>query len=163
MAFNNFKGAKIPSRLANLTNLTYLNLSYAGFFGQIPTEISGMTRLVTLDLSCLSFLYMTVLKLESPNLSMLLQNLTELRELHLDGVNISAHGNEWCQALSFLPNLQVLSLYDSFLSGPISSSLEKIRSLSVIHLGHNHLSSPFPDFLATFSNFTLLDLSDSGL
>ncbi|KAK3212361.1 hypothetical protein Dsin_017067 [Dipteronia sinensis] len=51
LAYNYFEEAQIPSRLANLANLPYLNLSKAGVGGEIPIEISSMTRLVTLDLS----------------------------------------------------------------------------------------------------------------
>ncbi|KAK4833675.1 hypothetical protein QYF36_009277 [Acer negundo] len=81
LAFNRINASQIPSRLANLTNLTYLNLSNAGFAGQIPVEISSLTRLVTLDLSSQTFLGSILLKLENPNLKVLVQNLTVLREL----------------------------------------------------------------------------------
>ncbi|KAK1562555.1 hypothetical protein Q3G72_013971 [Acer saccharum] len=149
LAFNQFNASQIPSRLANLTNLTYLNLSNAGFAGQIPIEISNLARLDSLDLSTLSLLGSGLLKLENPNLKVLVQNLTVLRELYLDGVNISANGNEWCQALSSsLLNLQVLSLSSCFLSGPIHSSLADLHSLSVIRLDLNFLSSPVPDFMS---------------
>ncbi|KAJ0087662.1 hypothetical protein Patl1_31393 [Pistacia atlantica] len=164
LAYNKFNATQIPSRLANLTNLTYLNLSNAGFAGQIPSSISGMTKLVTLDLSSLTFVGVSLLKLENPNLSTFLQNFTEIRELYLDGVNISAQGNEWCQALSSsLPNLQVLSMSSCFLSGPIDLSLGNLQSLSVIRLNQNNLSSPVPDILANFSNLTSLHLSNCGL
>ncbi|KAI9153765.1 hypothetical protein LWI28_016190 [Acer negundo] len=142
LAYDQFKASQIPSVLANLTNLTYLNLSNGGFAGQIPFEISSMTRLVTLDLSTFSFIGSARLKLENPNLNLFVQNLPELRNLYLDGVNISAQGNEWCQALSSsLPNLQVLSLSSCFLSGPINPSLANLRSLSVIRLDDNNLVS----------------------
>ncbi|KAJ0087661.1 hypothetical protein Patl1_31392 [Pistacia atlantica] len=132
--------------------------------GQVPSSISGMTKLVTLDLSSLTFLGSSVLKLENPNLSTFLQNFTEIRELYLDGVNISAHGNEWCKALSSsLHNLQVLSLSNCFLSGPISTSLAELRSLSVVRLDQNNLSSTVPGFLAEFMNLTSLRLSYCGL
>ncbi|KAJ0027800.1 hypothetical protein Pint_34909 [Pistacia integerrima] len=164
LAYNRFNAIQIPSRLANLTNLTYLNLSNAGFAGQIPSSISGMTKLVTLDLSSLTFVGDSLLKLENPNLSTFLQNFTEIRELYLDGVNISAHGNEWCQALSsLLPNLQVLSMSSCFLSGPIDLSLGNLQSLSVIRLNQNNLSSPVPGILAKFSNLTSLHLSNCEL
>ncbi|XP_031277395.1 receptor-like protein 6 [Pistacia vera] len=164
LAYNRFNATQIPSRLANLTNLIYLNLSNAGFAGQVPSSISGMTKLVTLDLSSLTFLGSSVLKLENPNLSTFLQNFTEIRELYLDGVNISAHGNEWCKALSSsLHNLQVLSLSNCFLSGPISTSLADLRSLAVVRLDQNNLSSTVPGFLAEFMNLTSLRLSYCGL
>ncbi|KAH9673083.1 Receptor-like protein 47 [Citrus sinensis] len=44
LAYNSFNGSQIPSGLGNLTNLTYLNVSNAGFAGQIPIQVSGMTR-----------------------------------------------------------------------------------------------------------------------
>ncbi|KAI9152775.1 hypothetical protein LWI28_001010 [Acer negundo] len=164
LAFNWFNTAQIPPRLANLTNLTYLNLSTAGFVGQIPIAISGMMRLVSLDLSTNLFKKVPLLKLENPNLSVLVKNLTQLRELYLDSVNIAAQGDEWCEALSSsLPNLQVLSLSNCLLSGPINSSLTNLQSLSVIRLDMNNLSSPVPEFLADFPNLTSLLLSSCGL
>ncbi|KAF2306449.1 hypothetical protein GH714_018186 [Hevea brasiliensis] len=123
-----------------------------------------MTKLVTLDLSMLYYRRVRSLKLEKPNLATLVQSLTQLRELRLDGVNISANGNEWCQALSSsLPNLQVLSLSDCSLSGPIDPSLAKLQSLSVISMGGNNLSAPVPEFFANFSNLRILLLSDCNL
>ncbi|CBI18151.3 unnamed protein product, partial [Vitis vinifera] len=161
LANNTFFSSEIPSGFDKLGNLTYLNLSKAGFSGQIPIEISRLTRLVTIDISSFNDLFGTPApKLEQPNLRMLVQNLKELRELHLDGVDISAQGKEWCQALSSsVPNLRVLSLSRCFLSGPIDSSLVKLRSLSVVHLNYNNFTAPVPDFLANFSNLTSLSLS----
>ncbi|KAL5740354.1 hypothetical protein ACOSQ2_029534 [Xanthoceras sorbifolium] len=164
LSFNRFNLSRIPSRLANLTNLRYLNLSNAGFAGQIPVEISSLTRLVTLDLSTLSLFGSALLKLENPKFKELVQDLRELRELYLDSVNISAQGSEWCQALSSsLPNLQVLSLSSCFLSGSIHSSLADLHSLSVIRLDRNNLSSTVPEFLADFPNLTSLFLGFCGL
>ena len=164
LANTTFYYSQIPSGFGKLGRLIYLNLSSAGFSGQIPIEISRLTKLVTIDFSMFYFPGDPTLKLEKPNLRMLVQNLTELRELYLNGVNISAQGKEWCQALSFsVPNLRVLSLSWCFLSGPIDSSLVKLRSLSVIHLNYNNFTAPVPDFLANFSNLTSLRLSFCGL
>jgi len=82
--------------------------------------------LITLDLSGNYNTFETLhsMTLENPNLNMLVQNLLELMELHLDGVVISVQGKEWCQAISSsLPNLRVLSLSNCNLSSPIDSSL----------------------------------------
>ncbi|KAA8517449.1 hypothetical protein F0562_017742 [Nyssa sinensis] len=163
LAFNRFSFTQIPNGFGNLTSLTYLNLSNAGFAGQIPTEFSSMTRLVTLDLSTL-FPGIHPLKLENPNLTMFVQNLSELKELRLDGVNISARGSDWCNAISSrLPYLLVLSLLNCDLSGPIDPSLLELRSLSVIRLAQNDFSSPVPEFFANFRNLTQLDLSSCNL
>ncbi|KAJ9185404.1 hypothetical protein P3X46_005042 [Hevea brasiliensis] len=163
LSFNNFN-TSFPAGFANLTRLISLNLSNAGFMGQIPIEISNITKLVTLDLSMLYYLGVRSLKLEKPNLATLVQSLKQLRELRLDGVNISANGNEWCQALSSsLPNLQVLSLSNCSLSGPIDPSLAKLQSLSVISMGRNNLSAPVPEFFANFSNLRILLLTYCNL
>ncbi|CBI18148.3 unnamed protein product, partial [Vitis vinifera] len=165
LANNSFNSSQIPSGFGKLGNLVYLNLSDAGFSGQIPIEISHLTRLATIDLSSIYYLTgIPKLKLENPNLRMLVQNLKELRELHLNGVNILAQGKEWCQALSSsVPNLQVLSLSSCHLSGPIHSSLEKLQSISTICLNDNNFASPVPEFLGNFSNLTQLKLSSCGL
>ncbi|CAK7343840.1 unnamed protein product [Dovyalis caffra] len=159
LSFNNFN-TTLPVRFANLKDLVSLNLSNAGFVGQIPIEISKLTRLVSLDLSTLYFPGVLSLKLEKPNLATLVQNLTQLTELHLDGVTISAHGKDWCQALSSsLPNLKVLSMSNCFLSGPIDASLAKLQSLSIIRLSSNNLSAPVPEFFANYSKLIALQLS----
>ncbi|KAM4078979.1 hypothetical protein ACB094_09G081500 [Castanea mollissima] len=162
LASNNFNHSRIPPEFGNLTNLSYLNLSNAGFSGPIPTQISRLTRLVTLDLSTL--LSISSLSLESPDFATLVQNLSHLTELYLDGVNLSAPGNEWCQALSSsLPNLSVLSMSYCFLSGPLHSSLQKLQSLSVIHLNNNRFYVTIPEFFADFTNLSSLKLSSSRL
>ncbi|ESR40807.1 hypothetical protein CICLE_v10027416mg [Citrus x clementina] len=175
LSFTLFYGFQIPSRLGNLTNLTHLNLSQGGFAGEIPIEISSLTRLVTLDLSGRERRLVPLdlpgrersrvfsWRIEIPNLSLFLQNLTELRELHLDRIDLSASGTEWCKALSFLPNLQVLSLSGCDLSGPINHYLAKLRSLSVIRLYDNYGLSSCTESLANLLNLKTLDLSECGL
>ncbi|KAK7845283.1 receptor-like protein 6, partial [Quercus suber] len=163
LAYNCFN-SPIPKEFRKLKNLSYLNLSNACFAGQIPNAISSLTRLVTLDLSTNYFLADSTLKLEDPNLAMLVQNLSELKELYLDGVTISVQGYEWCQALSSsLPNLRVLSMSGCSLSGPFEFSLSKLQFLSIISLHNNPFYAPVPEFFANFTNLTSLELSFCGL
>ena len=164
LAFNDFSKSTIPAGFGNLKNLSYLNLSNAGFSGQIPIEISNLKRLVTLDLSTSPFLSVSMLKIENPDLAMIVRNFSELKELYLDGVNISASGNNWCEALSSsLWNLTMLSMSNCYLSGPFNSSLSKLQSLSIIRLDSNPFNAPFPEFFANFKNLTSLGLSSCGL
>ncbi|RZC29596.1 Receptor-like protein 6 [Glycine soja] len=158
LASNNFNSV-IPSGFNNLDKLTYLNLSYAGFVGQIPIEISQLTRLITLHISS----FLQHLKLEDPNLQSLVQNLTSIRQLYLDGVSISAPGYEWCSALLSLRDLQELSLSRCNLLGPLDPSLARLESLSVIALDENDLSSPVPETFAHFKSLTMLRLSKCKL
>ncbi|TKY65793.1 Receptor protein 12 [Spatholobus suberectus] len=155
--------SEIPSGFNKLKNLTYLNLSYAGFVGQIPKEISYLTRLVTLDLSSVSYLYGQSLKLKNLDLQMLVQNLTLIRQLYMDGVSVTAQGNEWCLVLLQLVSLQELSMSNCNLSGPLDPSLTRLENLSIIRLDQNNLSSPVPETFADFPNLTTLHLSSCGL
>ncbi|KAM7477848.1 hypothetical protein LguiA_026061 [Lonicera macranthoides] len=158
LAYNRFSFPQIPSAFINLASLTYLNLSNSGFVGQIPIELSQLTRLVTLDLSTIH-----PLKLENPNLNMFVQNLTKLTELYLDGVDISAQGYDWGQPISsWLPNLRVLSLSYCNLSGPIDSSLLKLQFLSVIRLNGNYLHGALPGKIFHSQTLQILDLSGNA-
>ncbi|KAL1367795.1 hypothetical protein AAHE18_02G076200 [Arachis hypogaea] len=158
LAANNFN-SMIPSAFGLLDKLTYLNLSHAGFVGQIPIEISQLTRLVTLDISSVAYFEGQYLKLENPNLRMLIRNLSSIRQLYLDGVIMTSQAEEWCNALLFLPNLQELSMSHCNLSGPLNSSLTSLENLSVIRLDRNNFSSPVPETFATLKNLTILSLS----
>ncbi|KAI3950164.1 hypothetical protein MKW92_044478 [Papaver armeniacum] len=166
---NNFFNSPIPYGLDQLLNLRHLNLSQSGFLGQIPVAILRMTRLVTLDLSSdfssVSWIGISnSLRLDDPDFEMLTHNLTGLRELYLDGVNISEHGSKWCRILSTsLPKLQVLSLSDCSLSGPLDSSLSQLQSLKILRLARNNLSTVVPDFLADFPNLVSLDFKNCEL
>ncbi|KAK6120239.1 hypothetical protein DH2020_045930 [Rehmannia glutinosa] len=161
LAQNSFDSIELPLGFGNFSQLRYLNLSNSGFTGQIPSDFSDLTRLVVLDLSSTFY---SSLVLENPNLEKLIHNFTRLRELYLDGVNITAKGYDWCNAISSsLPNLRVLSLSSSYLTGPFDSSLLKLQYLSIIRLDGNTFSSPFPDFFADFPNLRVLTLSSCDL
>ncbi|KAB2621917.1 receptor-like protein 12 [Pyrus ussuriensis x Pyrus communis] len=149
-------GIDSSSSLFDLQHLQSLNLANNSFVegSRIPSAIGKLTNLRGFK------------PLESPKFSMLFQNLTELTELHLDGVDVSAEETHWCQAItSLLPNLKVLSLSNTNLSGPIDQSLAKLQSLSVIQLGgfHNNISGQIPEFFSNFSNLTVLNLDRNNI
>ncbi|KAF8042067.1 hypothetical protein BT93_A0613 [Corymbia citriodora subsp. variegata] len=158
LAFNYFDSTTTLSGLENLSRLAHLNLSTAGFDWQVPMELSRLTKLRILDLS------RDLWKVEKSNLGSLIGDLGELRELYLHGVNMSAEGSEWCDALSSsVPKLEVLSMSSCSLSGPINPSLASLANLSVIQLDGNNLSLTVPSFLANFSNLKTLSLREVGL
>ncbi|XXG72442.1 hypothetical protein AAC387_Pa07g1537 [Persea americana] len=127
--------------------------------------MSRLTKLVSLDLS--DFLYGSLgnLKLKNSSLTTLIENLSSLQELFLDGVDISKeHGGKWAQAMSItMPNLQRLSLRGCGLQGPIDPSLFQIPSLSQLSLDRNNHSIVVPDFLGDSSTLTSLTLHGCGL
>ncbi|CAN1759064.1 Receptor-like protein 50 [Linum perenne] len=157
LSYNEFN-TTIPAPIANLTNLRYLDLYYAGFFGKISTSISELTCLTSLRLSC-----------EDCNPRLKISNLTLFKISHnLLNSNsmerISSQRKEWGHVLSSsLPNLKVLSLSNCSLSGPLDPSFSKLQSLSILELDYNNFSSPIPDSLAELKNLTLLSLSNCEL
>ena len=96
LAYNKFSSP----RFNMLRNLSSFDSSNSGFAGQIPIEISCLTRLVTLNLSTDSFLRITLLKIEYPNLAMLVQNVSEFKELYLDAVEVPPQRNEWSRGFT---------------------------------------------------------------
>lgn len=95
-----------------------------------------------------------------------MENLSHLRELYLDGVDLSRSGEKWCRSLATsVPNLQVLSLANCGLRGPIHKSLSRLHSLTVINLQWNFITPgcPFPEFFMDFLNLTVLQLSGTNL
>ncbi|RZS27197.1 hypothetical protein BHM03_00060627 [Ensete ventricosum] len=167
LADNLFPGIRILDLpFSKLANLSVLNLSNAGFGGQIPAGIGRLEKLVSLDLSTLYLeeLPNATLKLHDPGLGTIIRNLSNLKKLILDGVNISADGYEWCRAVSAAtPGLQVLSLRGCSLTGPLHSSLAGLRSLSTLRLDQNNLNSRLPEFFGNFSSLIVLRMSSCGL
>ncbi|TMW81540.1 hypothetical protein EJD97_009031, partial [Solanum chilense] len=82
---NNFTGSLISPKFGEFSNLTHLVLSDSSFTGLIPFEISHLSKLHVLRISDLN-----KLSLGPHNFELLLKNLTQLRELNLDSVNISS-------------------------------------------------------------------------
>ncbi|KAM0901755.1 hypothetical protein ACQ4PT_019768 [Festuca glaucescens] len=181
LSMNNFGSQSIPtSGFERLSLLTHLNFSNSGFSGQIPTVIGRLASLISLDLSCLYDItpddsvygddtsigdVTNRLRLEQPNFQILLANLSNLRDLYLDIVDMSSIKG-WCPALAkSLPDLQVLSLSDCNLIDPICSSLSTLHFLTVINLGGNyHMpASPFPEYFMDFPNLSVLQLPSTNL
>ncbi|XP_016504187.2 receptor-like protein 6 [Nicotiana tabacum] len=84
LAFNFFNVSVIPSDIGRLTYLRQLNLSGSSFSSKIPTEISYLSNLVSLDLS------FSWCELDQKTFETLLQNLTNLEVVSLSTVIISS-------------------------------------------------------------------------
>ncbi|KAL1542451.1 receptor-like protein 35 [Salvia divinorum] len=125
-------------------------------FQEVPSKISALKRLANLDISGNS------LNLEHPNLEMLVQNLTELRELHLDGVNMTSFHERKIRGhiiSSHLPNLTTLSMVDCGIHGPLPKSFWQLHSLSILRLDWNNLSAvALHDLFTNFPSLTNLTL-----
>ncbi|XP_057990664.1 receptor-like protein 9DC3 [Hevea brasiliensis] len=143
------------SSLMNLSSsLTSLKLSECQLQGKFP-DISHLSVLVSLDLSDNYDLIQ-----ESTYFKKLVQNLTQLQELDLSGVNMSL------VALSSLMNLSSsltsLKLRRSQLHGkfPDISHLSKLVSLV---LSHNNFNGEIPSSFGNLKQLDTLSLRNSSL
>ncbi|XP_031115754.1 receptor-like protein 6 [Ipomoea triloba] len=160
LSCNYFEFTPFPSGFEKLRNLTHLNLSHTSFSGQIPVGISMLTRLVSLDLSTI----FDFVELRKPSLECFFMNLTSLKEVYLDGVDLSAQASNWSQVLSSaLPHLQVLSFSNCHLNGPIHPSFATLKSLSYLQLSFNNLSSDFPKNVFLLPKLKVIDISNNHL
>ncbi|MDM8565481.1 hypothetical protein QUF74_07495, partial [Candidatus Halobeggiatoa sp. HSG11] len=122
----------IPSEIADLKQLTHLNLYCNKFIGHIPPEISTLTKLKRLDLSMNKLI---------GSIPPEIGNLTQLERLdlsynYLNGSIPSKIGN--------LTQLERLDLSSNRLSGHIPSEIENLTQLTNIYLYENQLSGSIP-------------------
>ncbi|KAL3733456.1 hypothetical protein ACJRO7_022906 [Eucalyptus globulus] len=183
---NNFSGSHISPNLSALTKLTHLNLSRSHFFGIVPSEISRLSKLVSLDLSSTidesySFPF---IKLESSVFTMLVQNLTAMRELALNFVdmsmvspisfanlsssltylsvlNCSLWGNFPTTAFH-LPSLTTLSLSQNLDMSGILPKSNWTSPLVYLSLRRTSFSGEIPNSIGNMTTLEVLDLNDCG-
>ncbi|EOY13302.1 Receptor like protein 33 [Theobroma cacao] len=157
LAFNDFNGS-ISSELFNqLVSLTHLNLSYNSFSDLIPYEISLLSKLVSLDLSNNAYYIYSYLRFDSQGFDMLARNLTELRNLILDFVEMSDVALP--SFMNLTSSLERWSLHDCQLDGELPSEVFSLPYLQHIDLGSNeNVTGYFPKSNLS-SGLKLLDLS----
>ncbi|PNT09136.1 hypothetical protein POPTR_012G027400v4 [Populus trichocarpa] len=134
---NDFNSSHISSRFGQFSNLTLLNLNFSVFAGQVPSEISHLSKLVSLDLSDNGYL-----SLEPISFDKLVRNLTKLRELDLSSVNMSLLVPDSMMNLS--SSLSSLKLNDCGLQGKLPSSMGRFKHLQYLDLSENFYLSLEP-------------------
>ncbi|KAL5735766.1 hypothetical protein ACOSP7_030220 [Xanthoceras sorbifolium] len=150
LAYNDFNLSQIPSDFFRFRSLTHLNLSSSYFSGKVPFEISHLSKLVSLDL-------FGALTLETLVLEGLVQNLTQLEELSLDGVNMSTIAPGYLTNLS--SSLTWLSLSDCQLQGSFPENIFNLPNLQTLDLQYNYdLKCIFPK-VSWSSSLRYLDVS----
>ncbi|CAN1189704.1 Receptor-like protein 6 [Linum perenne] len=146
-AYNDMFSSLFPFGFGNLSSLTHLNLSRAGFGGPIPEhDISRFEKLVSLDLTSSN-------RDSSVDMEKLVKNLTQLKVLRLDDVDLSRTINN--KSWSTLPaDLQELSLKDlqlraCKLHGIFPNNIFSIPNLQVLDVSFNlELTGTLPHFPA---------------
>ncbi|KAK2980994.1 hypothetical protein RJ640_023320 [Escallonia rubra] len=176
LAHNNFSLSRISHEFGGFSSLTHLNLSHAVLEGEIR-YISYLSKLISLDLSG----NYGGISLGSHTFSLLLENLTQISELHLSQVNISAVlpmnlSSSFIElGLSFtglygklpdgifhLPKLQKLKLKGNYdLTGKFPKlNWNSNSSLQMLSLSKTSFSGELPDSISHLKSLSYLDLSE---
>nr|XP_048332931.1 receptor-like protein Cf-9 homolog [Ziziphus jujuba var. spinosa] len=141
LLYNDFGGSTIPSEFGKFTNLEHLILSDSNFSGNVPPEISYLSKLVKLDLSYNNIL----LKVDTFTLKRTVTNLTNLEALYLSRVDMSSVSPVVLMNLS--SSLINLTLSFSSLGGNLPADyifrLPKLEMLSLFR-NENLTGSLFP-------------------
>ncbi|XWS27455.1 hypothetical protein CRYUN_Cryun26dG0116600 [Craigia yunnanensis] len=179
LADNAFCMSQIPSSISELVSLPHLDLSNSDISGSVPQEIS---KLVSLDLSSNRYLYF-----ETPAMKRLVQNMTKLRDVLLNGVgmfdvvphslvNFSSslsslnmdfcslgehHGGEFPVNIFQLPNLKLLQLsYNPMIVHfPKSNWTSPLRFLEVVGTG---FTGSFPNSIGDLKSLEHLYVDGRG-
>ncbi|XP_009788786.1 receptor-like protein Cf-9 [Nicotiana sylvestris] len=137
LSFNNFSGSHISPKFGEFSSLTHLDLSSSRFSGQIPAEISHLSKLYVLRIPRD---YPNELTLGSHNFELLVKNLTQLRVLELNSVNISS-----TIPLNFSSYLTTLLLPYTQLYGTLPERVFHLPNLKSLDLSYNtQLTVGFP-------------------
>nr|AAV41387.1 Hcr9-Avr4-chl1 [Solanum chilense] len=134
LSYNDFTGSPISPKFGEFSDLTHLDLSHSSFTGVIPSEISHLSKLYVLHIS------LNELTLGPHNFELLLKNLTQLKVLDLESINISS-----TIPLNFSSHLTNLWLPYTELRGILPERVFHLSDLEFLDLSSNpQLTVRFP-------------------
>ncbi|GLT25995.1 hypothetical protein SLA2020_010890 [Shorea laevis] len=154
LSHNFFYHPNFSFRSSRWKSLTYLNLSSSIYMDDslLFDEIFLLSKLVSLDLS-----YNYGLLLDNIKFQMLVHNLTELRFLILDYVNMSLVVPS--SLLNLTSSLEYLSLGHCNLQGNFPNQVFQLPSLQLLDLSYNsHLGGELPHSIGNLKLLKELDL-----
>ncbi|XP_057753759.1 receptor-like protein 6 [Arachis stenosperma] len=164
---NNFNHSQIPARIGDLSQLRHLNLSQfyeTTLSGEVPTQISHLSNLLSLDLRSyieqLDFPLINRLQLKESILRSLIQNSTRLEQLRLNFVTISS---SLPRTLTNLTSLQKLSFRHCELHGEFPIGIFSLANLTSLNFGENqNLQGTLPASIGNLTNLAYLILEDNS-
>jgi len=160
---NDFNYSQIPSKIGQLSQLKYLNLSYSLFSGEIPPQVSQLSKLLSLVLGFGTIVSpdgndVNLLQLKLSSLRSIIQNSTKLEILSLCDVTISPTLPD---TLTNLTSLKKLDLYNSELYGEFPVGVFHLPNLEFLDLRYNpNLQGRLPEFES--SSLIKLGLDGTG-
>ncbi|AES87694.2 putative leucine-rich repeat-containing, plant-type, leucine-rich repeat domain, L [Medicago truncatula] len=154
LVYNNFSGSRFHSKFGGFQSLTHLYLSYSNIYGEIPTQISYLSKLQSLYLSG------NELVLKEITLNRLLQNATDLQELFLYRTNMSSiRPNSFPLLFNQSSSLVILSLKATELSGNLKNNFLCLPSIQELYMSDNpNFEGQLPELSCSIS-LRILDLS----
>ncbi|KAK5844921.1 hypothetical protein PVK06_001067 [Gossypium arboreum] len=150
LSFNDFRKSEISFNFSRFPSLTHLNLSSSWFSGPVPYEISYLSNLVSLHLSYRPSIDLIgfqapgpILTLEKSAVNRIVRNLTQVREIDLDGIDMSSIDPNSFINLSY--SLTSLSLLGCHLRGKFPDNIFKHPNIEYLSLDENpKLTGQFP-------------------
>ncbi|KAJ0763864.1 putative non-specific serine/threonine protein kinase [Helianthus annuus] len=167
---NNFYGSQIPKFIGSFKQLSYLNLSYAGFSGIIPHHIGNLSHLKVLDLrsSLYTSLYdeLYLNQMLTTNDMAWVSGLSSLEHLDLSYVNLS-QANNVDMVFYMIPSLTYLSFQFCELTyadlGLHLNSSKILPNIEHLDLSFNNFKGQLPHIFQNMTSLTFLDLSRYNL
>ena len=153
LPFDNLNG-NIPNEIANLKELTILDLSGNSITGEIQQFIGDLSQLS--QLSHLALAHCGLIG----NIPEEIANLHSLKTLELTGNKLTG---EIPEKISDLSQLKQLYLTFNLLSGKIPPSIGKLSKLEELLLSGNKLSGNIPKEIGSLTNLKYLNLSSNSL
>ncbi|XP_039137363.1 receptor-like protein EIX2 [Dioscorea cayenensis subsp. rotundata] len=158
LSFNFFNFKPIPQFIGSIKSLRYLNLSNAGFSGEVPSSLGNLSSLHVLDLSNLYLSLSSDYVLHVSD-SQWLSQLTALQNLKMTGVNFT-YASSWLQDLNSLPHIKILGLrYCRLQTIPLVLPHVNFTYLNFLDLSYNRINSTIPAWLFKITSLEYLDLS----
>ncbi|XP_045797937.1 receptor-like protein 6 [Trifolium pratense] len=160
---NDFKNSQIPSRIGELSQLEYLKLLDTNFFGEIPPQISQLSKLLFLELGVPVIenskgMIVSQLNLKVSTLRSLIQNSTKLETL---GLGLVTMASTLPDSLTNLTSLKRLIFSKCELHGEFPLGVFHLPNLKVLDLGYNpNLNGRLPEFQSR--SLTMLGLDGTS-
>ena len=149
LEYNDLHGI-LPSSISNLTKLQTLDLPYNDLNGELTAALGNLKNLQTLHL------FYNNLPGSIPSS---LGNATALTDVDLSYNKLSGTVPV---SMGNLINLTKLSLHDNSLTGTIPSALEHLTNIQSLDLSNNQFSGSIPVLLDSLVNATALNISNNN-